>query len=322
MRGRRRRRVAAALARRLAFIDRARHRRLPLDPRRGRRAARRARRRLRRGGQRALRRRRGARVLPRAARAAARARGRRAPASRCDTVVERRRAARGAERRGAASAAAVVLGAAPEGEIEVRENGLRFGVDLLRGQKGGLFLDQRDNRALVRTLAGRPPRAEPVRLHGRVLDLRGGRRRARDRHRRRGGAGDRGGPPQLRAQRAGDWTTPASSRATRSRSSSGRPRRRALRPGDLRPAQLRAQPPRADRRAARLPAPASPVRRGHRAGRDAVRGVVLEPRRPRRVPRHRARRRARRRPPVRAASRCAAPPPTTRWCRNFRRATT
>ena len=49
--------------------------------------------------------------------------------------------------------AAVVLGAAPEGEIEIRENGLRFGVDLLRGQKGGLFLDQRDNRALVRTLA-------------------------------------------------------------------------------------------------------------------------------------------------------------------------
>ena len=35
----------------------------------------------------------------------------------------------------------------------MRENGLRFGVDLLRGQKGGLFLDQRDNRALVRTLA-------------------------------------------------------------------------------------------------------------------------------------------------------------------------
>src|SRR6185503_19550527 len=48
---------------------------------------------------------------------------------------------------------AVVLGAPPDDEIEVRENGLRFGVDLLHGQKGGLFLDQRDNRALVRTLA-------------------------------------------------------------------------------------------------------------------------------------------------------------------------
>jgi 23S rRNA (cytosine1962-C5)-methyltransferase len=44
-------------------------------------------------------------------------------------------------------------GRLPEGELEVRENGVRFGVDLLRGQKGGLFLDQRDNRALVRTLA-------------------------------------------------------------------------------------------------------------------------------------------------------------------------
>jgi 23S rRNA (cytosine1962-C5)-methyltransferase len=44
-------------------------------------------------------------------------------------------------------------GAPPDGEIEIRENGLRFGADLRRGQKGGLFLDQRENRALVRTLA-------------------------------------------------------------------------------------------------------------------------------------------------------------------------
>lgn len=49
--------------------------------------------------------------------------------------------------------AVTVFGAKPEGEIEIREHGLRFGVDLLRGQKGGLFLDQRENRALVRTLA-------------------------------------------------------------------------------------------------------------------------------------------------------------------------
>jgi 23S rRNA (cytosine1962-C5)-methyltransferase len=49
--------------------------------------------------------------------------------------------------------ASVVWGALPDGELEVRENGVRFGVDLARGQKGGLFLDQRDNRALVRTLA-------------------------------------------------------------------------------------------------------------------------------------------------------------------------
>jgi 23S rRNA (cytosine1962-C5)-methyltransferase len=34
-------------------------------------------------------------------------------------------------------------------EREVRENGLLFAVDLARGQKGGLFLDQRENRAEV-----------------------------------------------------------------------------------------------------------------------------------------------------------------------------
>jgi 23S rRNA (cytosine1962-C5)-methyltransferase len=55
--------------------------------------------------------------------------------------------------RGGDEGAAVVLGTVPDGELEVRENGVRFGVDLARGQKGGLFLDQRDNRALVRTLA-------------------------------------------------------------------------------------------------------------------------------------------------------------------------
>ncbi|HEY3497980.1 MAG TPA: class I SAM-dependent rRNA methyltransferase [Polyangiaceae bacterium] len=35
------------------------------------------------------------------------------------------------------------------GTIEVLENGLRFLVDLAHGQKGGLFLDQRENRAEV-----------------------------------------------------------------------------------------------------------------------------------------------------------------------------
>jgi 23S rRNA (cytosine1962-C5)-methyltransferase len=74
------------------------------------------------------------------------------------TVVERRRARGGGAAAADAGASAsersaVVLGAAIAAEIEVRENGLRFGVDLMRGQKGGLFLDQRDNRALVRTLA-------------------------------------------------------------------------------------------------------------------------------------------------------------------------
>ena len=56
-------------------------------------------------------------------------------------------------RRGDEGGARPLLGSLPARELEVRENGLRFGVDLVRGQKGGLFLDQRDNRALVGTLA-------------------------------------------------------------------------------------------------------------------------------------------------------------------------
>lgn len=62
---------------------------------------------------------------------------------------ERRRAAREADPAGAA----VLCGEAPPPEVEVIEGGLRFGVDLVRGQKGGLFLDQRENRAAVRVLA-------------------------------------------------------------------------------------------------------------------------------------------------------------------------
>jgi 23S rRNA (cytosine1962-C5)-methyltransferase len=38
-------------------------------------------------------------------------------------------------------------------EIEVLENGLRFAVDVERGQKGGLFLDQRENRQRVAEMA-------------------------------------------------------------------------------------------------------------------------------------------------------------------------
>jgi 23S rRNA (cytosine1962-C5)-methyltransferase len=56
-------------------------------------------------------------------------------------------------KRGDGEVAQALAGALPSGEIEVRENGLRFGVDLAHGQKGGLFLDQRDNRALVGSLA-------------------------------------------------------------------------------------------------------------------------------------------------------------------------
>lgn len=40
-----------------------------------------------------------------------------------------------------------------EPPAEVRESGLAFGVDLVRGQKTGLYLDQRENRLLVRGFA-------------------------------------------------------------------------------------------------------------------------------------------------------------------------
>lgn len=46
-----------------------------------------------------------------------------------------------------------VVGEPPDGPLIYRENGLRFEVDPVRGQKTGTFLDQRDNRARVRELA-------------------------------------------------------------------------------------------------------------------------------------------------------------------------
>ncbi len=45
-------------------------------------------------------------------------------------------------------------GELPPPELTVSENGLRFKTDPWRGQKTGMFLDQRDNRRLVRGLAG------------------------------------------------------------------------------------------------------------------------------------------------------------------------
>jgi len=77
-------------------------------------------------------------------------------------LVERRRGprARGgraaaddeAERADDPGEAVLLAGERPAGALEVREEGLTFGVDLVHGQKGGLFLDQRDNRARVGTL--------------------------------------------------------------------------------------------------------------------------------------------------------------------------
>jgi 23S rRNA (cytosine1962-C5)-methyltransferase len=49
---------------------------------------------------------------------------------------------------------AVLAGVRPSGPVLFSENGLRFEADVLRGQKTGFFLDQRDNRARVEALAG------------------------------------------------------------------------------------------------------------------------------------------------------------------------
>ena len=47
----------------------------------------------------------------------------------------------------------LLLGEKPESPIIFQENGLKFEVDPMRGQKTGFFLDQRENRARVETLA-------------------------------------------------------------------------------------------------------------------------------------------------------------------------
>ena len=69
------------------------------------------------------------------------------------------------KREGLAAAHGVARGAEPPERIEVHESGLRYQVDVRRGHKTGYYVDQRDNRALARTLAqrlvaaGRSPRA-------------------------------------------------------------------------------------------------------------------------------------------------------------------
>ncbi len=47
----------------------------------------------------------------------------------------------------------VLFGEAPDGPVIFKENGLLFEADVLRGQKTGFFLDQRDNRQRVREFA-------------------------------------------------------------------------------------------------------------------------------------------------------------------------
>jgi 23S rRNA (cytosine1962-C5)-methyltransferase len=58
----------------------------------------------------------------------------------------------------------VLWGAEPPERIEIVEHGMKMLVDVRRGQKTGTFLDQRENRALVRTLA--KGRAEALNCFG------------------------------------------------------------------------------------------------------------------------------------------------------------
>ena len=47
----------------------------------------------------------------------------------------------------------MVLGTAPDGPVVFLETGIRFEAEVIRGQKTGFFLDQRENRRRVETLA-------------------------------------------------------------------------------------------------------------------------------------------------------------------------
>jgi 23S rRNA (cytosine1962-C5)-methyltransferase len=57
------------------------------------------------------------------------------------------------KQRGEATKPEIVWGAPPKERLIVTENGLRFLANLTSGQKTGLFLDHRDNRAFVERLA-------------------------------------------------------------------------------------------------------------------------------------------------------------------------
>jgi 23S rRNA (cytosine1962-C5)-methyltransferase len=47
----------------------------------------------------------------------------------------------------------ILFGSSPEGAVVFSENGVRFEADVLRGQKTGFFLDQRENRGEVERLS-------------------------------------------------------------------------------------------------------------------------------------------------------------------------
>jgi len=69
-------------------------------------------------------------------------------ATACQHVYERSDAAVRA-REGLPATSGVLLGSTPSAPIEIHEDGLRYGVDIVHGHKTGCYLDQRDNRLLV-----------------------------------------------------------------------------------------------------------------------------------------------------------------------------
>ena len=66
----------------------------------------------------------------------------------CAGVIERSDMAQ-RKQEGLAMASGLLAGDEPPSRVEVRENGLRFLVDLARGQKTGFYADQRANRSRV-----------------------------------------------------------------------------------------------------------------------------------------------------------------------------
>ncbi len=58
-------------------------------------------------------------------------------------------------REGLPETTGLARGAEPPAWVEIAEHGLRYRVDVRRGHKTGFYIDQRENRLLVRTLVGR-----------------------------------------------------------------------------------------------------------------------------------------------------------------------
>mgnify|MGYP001036693975 FL=1 len=70
----------------------------------------------------------------------------------CTNVYERSDAA-AREREGLAPRTGVLRGAEPPAEVEIVEDGVRYGVDVVHGHKTGFYLDQRESRRRVAELA-------------------------------------------------------------------------------------------------------------------------------------------------------------------------